>query len=121
MNTPDHPAGPVPAWPPAPLPAVPPLASWDEPPPEAAPPPAKAITPQTVARAARRHWWQILLIWGVGSAVLMALAYTLVKPSYDAVAWLQVNPPPPQVIGPWVATTSNEGHMETQVQLIASP
>ena len=66
-------------------------AGWVEPAPEAAAP--RMFSPRMIARALRRHWWQILAIWLVGSAGLGYLAYTKIRPSYDATAWLNVEPP----------------------------
>ncbi|WP_406701326.1 polysaccharide biosynthesis tyrosine autokinase (plasmid) [Singulisphaera sp. Ch08] len=45
-----------------------------------------------VWRAFRRYWWQVLVIWGMGSAALVTLAYTVIKPTYDAVARVRVEP-----------------------------
>src|SRR5437764_596546 len=91
MDTPDRPDGHVPSWPPAPLPAQPPRPTWDELPQPAGPAP-RAFSPKVIWRAFRRHWWQILALWVVGSAGLASLAYYKIKPTYDAVAWLKVEP-----------------------------
>ncbi len=132
MSTPDHSYGPPPGRVPAPLPApaylpaVP--AAWDDPGAAAAPEPAapsagRRLNLRTVLRAVRRHWWQILLIWGVASAALMALAYTRVKPRYDAFSLIQVEPPAAQIFGPNGTTLANnpQNQMETQVRLVTSP
>lgn len=50
----------------------------------------KKITLRLIGRALRRHLWQALLLWLVVSAGLMALAYYKIKPTYDAVAQIQV-------------------------------
>ena len=69
-------------------------------------------------RAARRYWWQILLLWGIGSAGLLALARDRVRPSYEATAWLRVEPP---------ARSTSESHadaeryLQTQARLMSSP
>ena len=129
MNTPELPDGPPPNWPaalPSYLPAAPapPPAAWEEPLPSAEPPVARALTPRTVLRAVRRHWWQILLIWAVASTGLVALIRAKVLPSYEAFALLQVEPPPPSPFGttpvgaPAVSETT---YMQTQVRLITSP
>jgi uncharacterized protein involved in exopolysaccharide biosynthesis len=94
------------------------VAGWEAAAPEEAAPP-RIFTARMAARALRRYWWQMLLLWGAASAALMVLAYTRVRPSYDAIAWLEVKPPPKELFGGSMATGDNQ--METQVQLITSP
>src|SRR4051812_26661694 len=74
------------------------VSGWEEPPPEATAPP-RVFTARMAARALQRYWWQMLLLWGAASAALMVLAYTRVHPSYDAIAWLEVKPPPKELFG----------------------
>jgi capsular exopolysaccharide synthesis family protein len=74
-----------------------------------------------MARALRHYWWQILLLWGASSAALIALAYARVRPSYDAIAWLEVKPPPKELFGGSMSSGDQTQMMETQVQLITSP
>ena len=69
------------------------------PPEVAGPPPLEApgssgLKPSArlVWRAFRRHWWQVLALWTLGSAPLMALAYYKVKPTYDASSTIKVDP-----------------------------
>ena len=93
--------------------------AWEEPAPE--PPPPRAFTARMMARALRHYWWQILLLWGAASAALMALAYARVRPSYDAIAWLEVKPPPKELFGGSMSSGDQTQMMETQVQLITSP
>ena len=53
------------------------------------PPPARGqegLRSGWSAARLRRHWWQALLLWSLGSAGLVALAYTKIKPTFDAVA-----------------------------------
>ena len=79
---------------------------------------ARAFRMRTVLRAARRHWWQILILWGLGSAALLALVQARLQPGYEATAWLQSDlagtPTPPPASG-------RDRFLETQVQLLTSP
>src|SRR5437764_14497834 len=88
MSTSDRPGAHVPAWQPAPPPAIA-QETWDEGH-ESGPPPAKLLNARVVWRAARRHWWQILILWAAGSAGSMALAYNKIKTSYEATALLAI-------------------------------
>ena len=54
--------------------------------------PARRITARLAWRAFRRHWWQALLLWSVGTSAVMALAYFKVKPTYDAFSTIKVDP-----------------------------
>ncbi|MDE2506711.1 MAG: hypothetical protein KGM43_05840, partial [Planctomycetota bacterium] len=45
---------------------------------------------QLAWRGLRRHWWQALLAWVVGTAGLMALIQNLVKPKYEAISRISV-------------------------------
>ena len=121
MSTADHPGGLLPVRAAAAArPRRPPRrAPWDDLPPEAVARRRGPSPPGWSARAIRRHWGLMLLIWGAGSAALVTLAYTRVQPSYDATAWLEVKPPPKEIFGGSLAPGDNQ--METQVQLITSP
>src|SRR3954462_264859 len=94
-------------------------AGWEEPAEAAAGP--RVFRVRMVMRALRHYWWQILLLWGAASAGLVVLAYTRVRPSYDAIAWLEVKPPPKELFGGSLASGDQAQMMETQVQLITSP
>jgi capsular exopolysaccharide synthesis family protein len=127
METPERPDRSLPSpWTPPATPPVPAPAAhagaapyaWDEPA-ELDAPTGRALTPKLVVRAVRRYWWQILLLWGVGSAVLGTLAYTRIRPTYEAIAWLKVEPTTRSPLG----STTGDGttFMQTQLQLITSP
>ncbi len=123
MQTPEHPDGNLPSRFAEPLPpAVAHPGLWEELPDLEASAP-KPITIKVALRALRRYWWQILLLWGVGSIGLMALAYYKIKPTYDAVAWLKVEPSDTSVLNTTTHTPANDFQvfMETQVQLVTSP
>jgi capsular exopolysaccharide synthesis family protein len=122
---PDHPS----YLPPAPLngaSSVPrPAAAWNDPAPasefEAEPPSGPGFNPKVILRAMRRHWWQILLLWSVGSAVLVTLVHYKVKPTYEANAWLKVQSKTRSLMAPSYNSAGSEQFLETQVLLIESP
>ena len=85
------------------------------------PRPPRAFTLKVLLRAMRRHWWQILLIWGVLSGGMVAAVKKYVKPSYEAVAILQVEPTNRSVLAPiQVSNDLTSAFMETQLQLLTS-
>src|SRR5580704_2787909 len=98
MSASDRPESSIPAWHPASPPALASTAAevWDETP-DLGPPPAKMLNAKVVWRAARRHWWQILVLWTLISAGLLGLAYTKIKTSFDATAWLIVRASTPRI------------------------
>ena len=51
---------------------------------------SKRVSFRLVNRALRRFWWQTLLVWLIGSIGLVALAYTKIKPTYDATSQVRV-------------------------------
>ena len=122
MSTSDRPEGSMPAWHPASPPALVSTASevWDETP-DIGPPPAKMLNAKVVWRAARRHWWQILLLWSVLSAGLLALAYTMIKTSYDATSWLIVRTSTPRIFEQSSSIGDFGRYQKTQVDLVTSP
>ena len=74
----------------------------------------------------RRHWWQILGLWIVGTAVLVPLVYKYIKPTYEAFAWLKIEPANRQLVAgdlhdPALSNQSGRPYLETQVQLITNP
>jgi len=113
----DHAGTPAP-WRGEHIPAVSAPPGWDDAAATgAAPRGGRRLTPGVVLRAIRRHWWQILLAWGVGSAALVVLIYTKVKPSYESIAYVRIDPPSPNsVLGGPVNVSSVEGQLETQAQ-----
>ena len=73
------------------------------------------LTPKVVLRAMRRHWWHILLIWGVGSVAAVMLIQAKVKPTYEATAYVQIDPPSnTSIIGNSSLSNNVEGQLETQ-------
>ena len=81
----------------------------------------KNISARLAWRAFQRYWWQALILWALGSAGLVTLAYYRVKPTYEAVA--QVSIEPPEVI--FQPTTSSPvsftEYRNSQVSLITGP
>ena len=93
---------------------------------EAAPDPHPAgrrITFRLVARAVRRHWWQAMLLWCVGSAGLMTMAYLKVKPTFVAFAGIRVDPGERGIIsgGNLGGNVDFAEYKETQVKIITGP
>ena len=86
------------------------------------PPPkgARGVSARLVWRALRRNWWQAAVLWAVGSAGLLALAYAKVRPTFDAVARLKV-----EVIDLSIFAKSSSfdflQYMQTQASEVASP
>ena len=72
-------------------------------------------------RAVTRHWWQILLLWGLATGGLCYLIMVKVKPRYAAEAVLRVEPGHKDIFGTGMYSAETLGtFMETQVQLIKS-
>jgi polysaccharide biosynthesis transport protein len=84
---------------------------------------APAISAQVILRGLTRHWWQVLLLWLVISAPVAYLIYMLVKPTYEAVSILRIEPTQPDLLGPSLHTTdagsASSRYLQTQVQLIS--
>ena len=119
MNAPERPEGALAPWSPSPVAARPAAAAWDEPASEAARP--QMFNPKVVVRAMKRHWWRILAIWAIGSAGLGYLAYTKIRPLYEATAWLEVEPPVREILVQSRNGVDFGPYLDTQVLLITSP
>lgn len=119
MNSPDRPEGALAPWSPSPLAAKPAGAASGEVAGEVAAP--RMFNPRIVARALKRHWWQILAIWAIGSAGLGYLAYTKIRPSFEATAWLQVEPPAREILVQSRNGVDFGPYLDTQVLLVTSP
>jgi polysaccharide biosynthesis transport protein len=83
-------------------------------------PAGKKISAKLVARAVRRYWWQAALIWILGSAGLMTLAYFKVKPTFTAFSRVRVEPFGQRLFGGG-ADGDFSIYKETQVNIITSP
>jgi succinoglycan biosynthesis transport protein ExoP len=83
--------------------------------------PARKVTARLALRALRRHWWQALLLWLIGSSGLMALAYFKVKPSYDAFSTIKIDPGDRGLFRENNAAIDFEVFKETQVKRITNP
>ena len=126
MSTTDRPDGPLASWQPEPTPALAKHGIYDDGFDPAGGPaePARKFSARVVARAIRRNWWQILLIWGIASAALVTLIYMRVKPTFEAVAYVLVEPPSGNnpLMGNANAGNNNvEGQLETQAQRMLTP
>jgi succinoglycan biosynthesis transport protein ExoP len=125
MKTSDHPDQPLPAWQPAPPPALRTAEPWDEMAEAGAHAPAgRGFNARIVWRAARRHWWQILLLWTTLSGGLMYLAYDKIKTSYTATVWLIVRSNSPRIFAGDQGGGGSDNltrYQKTQVELVTSP
>lgn len=119
MDTPERSEGALSPWSPPSTTLRPVTASWSEPPPEAVP--ARLFSTKMIFRGLRRHWWQILAIWLVGSSALVYLAYTKIRPTFDAYALLNVEPASRSLLAPNSSPVDFGPYLETQVLLITSP
>ena len=122
MTHPEHDDLPSRAWGPPP-PAVPaPVETWDDPP-DAGPAGANPFQVKVIWKALGRYWWQILLLWAVGSAGALALARAKIRTNYDATAWLIVRSSAPGIFGNAGTQGSSDflRFMKTQVELVTSP
>ncbi|MCU1376829.1 MAG: wzc [Actinomycetia bacterium] len=120
MDTTDRPDGALAPWSPSPLASRPAQAAWDEHALEASAPP-RMFNPKLVLRALRRHWWRILAVWMVGSMGLVYLAVTKIRPTYDAVSWINVEPTSRAVLTQSSGTADFGPYLDTQVLLLTSP
>lgn len=101
-----------------------PASSWSDPAPlgnEVEPPAGPSFNPKVILRALTRHWWQILLLWTVGSAVLVTLAYYKIKPLYESTAWVKVEPTTRSLMAQSYMIQDFEPFLQTQVLLVESP
>ena len=118
MDTSDRSPGALAPWsamPPATRPTL-----WDAP--EAAPSSGPSFSPKVILRAIRRHWWQILAIWLVGSAAAVAVIYAKVLPKYQVFSLIEVEPASKVVLAPSAAGSNPfEAYLKTQEVLITSP
>ena len=128
MDTPDRSPGALTPWSPAPTALTPhamtPGLGWtDTPHPDQAQPPKAAVNMRVILHAMRRNWWQILAIWFATSMGLIYIAFTKVNPSFDATAWIEVEPAARSLIAQagQSGADSFQPYIETQVMLITSP
>jgi capsular exopolysaccharide synthesis family protein len=82
---------------------------------------SRGLSVRLVWRAVRRHWWQGLLLWLVGSGGLMALAHSRVRPSFEAISTIKVDPGEPGQSRDNGSMADFEVFKETQVQRVTNP
>ena len=87
------------------------------------PPPmgGKKVSFRLVTRALRRHWWQALLLWLVGTGGLVAFAYTNIQPTFDAISEVRVETDDTKVFGSGTHQTDFGQFMRVQASTIANP
>jgi capsular exopolysaccharide synthesis family protein len=76
---------------------------------------------KVILRAARRHWWQIALLWLALSPGLMALAYYQIKTVYTASATLRIMKVDEVYKGSSSDANDFLRYQATQVELVRSP
>ena len=86
-------------------------------------PDASTVTPQVLMRGLSRHWWRITLVWLVLGIPLGCAIYALVKPTYEAMSLLRVEPQTEQIYNLNSSQTTMRDvkpYLLTQVELIKS-
>lgn len=122
MDTSDRSPGALSPWSPSSSPLAPRSNAWGDLPQDEPQGASKALNLGVIVRAIRRHWWQILAIWLVGSTAVVYVAYTKIKPSYEASSYVEVSPPPRALLT--ASTAGAEGfktYLDTQVLLVDNP
>ena len=77
---------------------------------------------RTILRGIGRHWWQILALWAVGSVIAMAVIQARVKPQYQAMSILRVEPNARLLFnGSGAGGETFDQFLKTQLNLITSP
>jgi capsular exopolysaccharide synthesis family protein len=82
---------------------------------------SRPVSLRFIWRALCRYWWQAFLLWGLGSAVLMALAYYKIRPNYDAIAVIRVEQGEQGMYARSASWSDFAEYKETQVALMTSP
>lgn len=119
MDTMDRSSNALTPWSPSPLASR--GTVWSEPTSEPAAG-SKPLNIGVILRALRRHWWQILAIWLIGSAGLGFLAYKLIKPVYDVFSLIEVTPPETIIVSNGSnGTQSFRAFLDTQILLVTTP
>jgi capsular exopolysaccharide synthesis family protein len=88
--------------------------------PAAAEPTASINILKAALRAVTRHWWQILLLWAIGTGGACYLIYYKIKPMYESMTLLRVEPSRHTLFEAQQGESFGP-YLETQVQLITSP
>jgi Mrp family chromosome partitioning ATPase/uncharacterized protein involved in exopolysaccharide biosynthesis len=84
--------------------------------------PARPNLLRTIGWTIVRHWWLIGLLWTAISAGLLYGVYVGVKPQFEAVSLLRVEPTHRDLFNTNIhAAESFDPFLETQVQLVTSP
>jgi succinoglycan biosynthesis transport protein ExoP len=111
---------PPPSQAPAPTSAAP---AWEEPEAVEVEPVGRPFNPKIIWRAFRRHWWQILLLWAAASATVVTLIYYKIRPTYQAIGILKVEPSARSLITESYSTpqASFGPFLKTQTLLATSP
>ena len=84
-------------------------------------PAARKISMKMIGRALQRHWWQAGLLWMIGSVGLMVLAYTRVKPTFQAFSRVRVEPGEHALFAQASNNIDFAQYQESQVATVTSP
>src|SRR4051794_15649 len=77
---------------------------------------------QVLLRVLAHHWWKILAIWVVLTAVLVFAIQVRIKPTFNTFSLLRVEPANKDLFGLGLNSAEVFDHfLQTQVQLITSP
>ena len=89
----------------------------------AAPRQNRGFTGKILWRAFKRHWWFAVPAWLVISAVLMFLAFTKIKPTFDAISDIRVEQENAGIFTDRVDASRADfaTYLQTQVSTITSP
>jgi polysaccharide biosynthesis transport protein len=84
--------------------------------------PSTQINSRTLLRGLTRHWWRILLVWlAISAPILLAIEWTI-KPTYQAMSVLQIEPTKPQIYNQQSGSFSDyrtvSPYLSTQATLI---
>ena len=122
IDSPDHSEEPLPVRRLQPTPIAPSFEGYDEYPPEMGPASSgKRVSLKLVYRAIRRHWWQALALWVIGSGALLVLAYAKIQPTFDAVSQVAVEMADLELFAKSSSPIDFSQYMQSQAAKITSP
>src|SRR4051812_18462502 len=82
--------------------------------------PPRGFSFRVLGRALKRHWWWAVPLWVAGSVGLAALAYSKIKPTYDAISRVEVQNTNTEIYKS-VAQVDMPLFVETQVSILGGP
>jgi succinoglycan biosynthesis transport protein ExoP len=83
--------------------------------------PQRSVSVRTAVRGVVRYRWLVAVLWLIATPALVAVIYTRIRPSYDAVSLLRIDPASQNIFGAtMMADGASRAFMNTQVKLILS-